>query len=316
MNNDNNIDKLIEYITILNNYQHGNYKLNSDEVNVIKTMQKSNDLKTRIEVDKINKMAFSEREQYLESLNEKKNQQNGIVNSIEEEIALTFGVDSSNIKVSRLQDGKQLYTFFDDELKKNIVLQDDGSKSLMSKLEEIRSESSKDADVEKEDILEDERVKNGLEVKFIFLSEIGHHISEIAAMNEDKRRALKYLIDHAIEFGIVEVNLENVVGIDSYGNIFEIYIDEMTHEPRINNVDNNQIQETNDKDEKYSKSESEVNKDSQLSQMLEESAEIEQENLNNSLNADSQGLENPTVGRVLQRQKPQNPQNNSEDEAA
>lgn len=300
----NDMDKLIEYVTVLNNYEHGNYKLNDDEVKMLQMMNKSSDLKTQIEIDKINKMSFSERDKYIESLNEKIEQQTKVASSVEEEISLTFGVNSSNIRVSRLQDGKQLYTFFDNKLGRNVVLQDDGTKSLMAKLDEIRKESAEDADIEKKDMLEEERLKNNLEVNFILISELDHHLSEISNMNEEKRRALKCLLDHAVEAGISSIDLENVVGLDSNGNILEVHVDEVTNEQQINNVDNNQVQYSNDKRKEFSIEESEIKKDAQLSQMLDYNNQIQQKE-QELLNQSSQKLENSTSNRVLKIQIPE-----------
>lgn len=306
---DNNFDKLIEYTTILSNYEHGNYRLNDEEANVLKTLNKSNDLKMQIEIDKIKKMSFSERDKYIESLKEKMQKKNEISSSVEEEISLTFGVDVSHIKVNRLKTGKTLYTFFDENLGRNVVLQSDDKGALTSKLQEIRKESQDDAELESEDILEEKRVNEGLEVDFVYLSDIGRHISEISSFSEEKRRELRFLIDNALEFGIVAINLENVIGMDSYGNVFEVYFDKVQNRPKINNIDNNKVEDDvntkNDKD-KLSEAVNE-NKNSQLLQMLND----EEPNKDNALEEDQQ-KENSSA-KVLERELPPLPQEQAEE---
>ncbi len=306
---DNNFDKLIQYTTILSNYEHGNYRLNDEEANVLKTLNKSNDLKMQIEIDKIKKMSFSERDKYIESLKEKMQKKNEISSSVEEEISLTFGVDVSHIKVNRLKTGKTLYTFFDENLGRNVVLQSDDKGALTSKLQEIRKESQDDAELESEDILEEKRVNEGLEVDFVYLSDIGRHISEISSFSEEKRRELRFLIDNALEFGIVAINLENVIGMDSYGNVFEVYFDKVENRPRINNIDNNKVEDDvntkNDKD-KLSEAVNE-NKNSQLLQMLND----EEPNKDNALEEDQQ-KENSSA-KVLERELPPMSQEQTEE---
>jgi len=302
---DNNFDKLIQYTTILSNYEHGNYRLNDEEANILKTMNKSNDLKIQIEVDKIKKMSFSERDKYIESLKEKMENKKEMASSVEEEISITFGVDVSHIKVNTLKNGKTLYTFYDEKLGRNVVLQSNDKGELTKNLQEIRKESSEEASLESEDILEEKRVKDGLEVEFIYLSDIGRHLSEISSFPEEKRRELKFLIDNALEFGIVAINLENVIGIDSYGNVFEVYFDKVQNRNMINNVDNGKTsEETKNKEDEKSDFEKEI-KNNQLKEMLSESSKKDEEAQNNLLDQNSQELEKSTIGRVLQRQIPQ-----------
>ena len=306
---DNDFDKLIQYTTILSNYEHGNYRLNNEEANILKTMNKSNDLKIQIEVDKIKKMSFSERDKYIESLKEKMEKKKEMASSVEEEISITFGVDVSHIKVNTLKSGKTLYTFYDEKLGRNVVLQSNDKGELTKNLQEIRKESSEEASLESEDVLEEKRVKDGLEVDFIYLSDIGRHLSEISSFSKEKRRELKFLIDNALEFGIVAINLENVIGMDSYGNVFEVYFDKVQNRPKINNIDNNKVEDDvntkNDKD-KLSEAVNE-NKNSQLLQMLND----EESNKDNTLEEDQQ-KENSSA-KVLERELPPLPQEQAEE---
>ena len=306
---DNDFDKLIQYTTILSNYEHGNYRLNNEEANILKTMNKSNDLKIQIEVDKIKKMSFSERDKYIESLKEKMEKKKEMASSVEGEIAITFGVDVSHIKVNTLKNGKTLYTFYDEKLGRNVVLQSNDKGELTKNLQEIRKESSEEASLESEDVLEEKRVKDGLEVDFIYLSDIGRHLSEISSFSKEKRRELKFLIDNALEFGIVAINLENVIGMDSYGNVFEVYFDKVQNRPKINNIDNNKVEDdVNNKNDKDKLSEAvNENKNSQLLQMLND----EESNKDNTLEEDQQ-KENSSA-KVLERELPPLPQEQAEE---
>lgn len=324
----NDVNSLIDYATILSNYQHGNYKLNDAELSKLQAMRKSVDLKTQIEVDKINKMTFSEREKYIEELKKRQDTGKEKASSNQEEIALTFGVDVSKIKENRLKSGKTIYSFFYDKIGRNVVLQSSPDQPLTVALEELRKESLEDVTIEGEQILEDQRVKQNLEVEFVSVLDIGRHLSEVATLRPEERRNLKFLLDNASDFGIVAVNIENMLGMDSYGNVFEVSFDKKRGTSVISNVDENKEKEvnyekntSNDNDLKNNIlfNQNPINKDNQLSQMLEESDQIEKENLENSLSQDSQVLENSTTARVLQRQMPQEyPLNNmdSNQEAA
>lgn len=322
----NDANSLIDYATILSNYQHGNYKLNDAELSKLQAMRKSVDLKTQIEVDKINKMTFSEREKYIEELKKKQDTGKEKASSNQEEIALTFGVDVSKIKENRLKSGKTIYSFFYDKIGRNVVLQSSPDQPLTVALEELRKESLEDVTIEGEQILEDQRVKQNLEVEFVSVLDIGRHLSEVATLRPEERRNLKFLLDNASDFGIVAVNIENMLGMDSYGNVFEVSFDKKRGTSVISNVDENKEKEvnyekntSNNLDNKNLFNQNPVSNDNQLNQMLEESEEIEKENLENSLSQDSQVLENSTIARVLQRQMPQEyPLNNmdSNQEAA
>lgn len=308
----NDVNSLIDYATILSNYQHGNYKLNDAELSKLQAMRKSVDLKTQIEVDKINKMTFSEREKYIEELKKKQDTGKEKASSNQEEIALTFGVDVSKIKENRLKSGKTIYSFFYDKLGRNVVLQSSPDQPLTVALEELRKESLEDVTFEGEQILEDQRVKQNLEVEFVSVLDIGRHLSEVATLSSEDRRNLKFLLDNASDLGIVSVNIENMLGMDSYGNVFEVSFDKKRGTPVISNVDENKEKEvnyekntSNNLDNKNLFNQNPVSNDNQLNQMLEESEEIEKENLENSLSQDSQVLENSTTARVLQRQMPQ-----------
>ena len=308
----NDVNSLIDYATILSNYQHGNYKLNDAELSKLQAMRKSVDLKTQIEVDKINKMTFSEREKYIEELKKRQDTGKEKASSNQEEIALTFGVDVSKIKENRLKSGKIIYSFFYDKIGRNVVLQSSPDQPLIVALEELRKESLEDVTIEGEQILEDQRVKQNLEVEFVSVLDIGRHLSEVATLSSEERRNLKFLLDNASDFGIVAVNIENMLGMDSYGNVFEVSFDKKRGTSVISNVDENKEKEvnyekntSNNLDNKNLFNQNPVSNDNQLNQMLKESEEIEKENLENSLSQDSQVLEKSTTARVLQRQMPQ-----------
>lgn len=308
----NDVNSLIDYATILSNYQHGNYKLNDAELSKLQAMRKSVDLKTQIEVDKINKMTFSEREKYIEELKKRQDTGKEKASSNQEEIALTFGVDVSKIKENRLKSGKIIYSFFYDKIGRNVVLQSSPDQPLIVALEELRKESLEDVTIEGEQILEDQRVKQNLEVEFVSVLDIGRHLSEVATLRPEERRNLKFLLDNASDFGIVAVNIENMLGMDSYGNVFEVSFDKKRGTSVISNVDENKEKEVNHEkntsnnlDNKNLFNQNPVSNDNQLNQMLKESEEIEKENLENSLSQDSQVLEKSTTARVLQRQMPQ-----------
>ena len=299
----NDMDKLVEYIRILNDYQHGNYKLKDEEAKILNTLNKSSDLKTQIEINKINNMSFRERDQYVSSLLEKKDATEKKASSVEEEIALTFGVDTSSIKSKRLKDGKELYIFFDNKLGRNVVLENGNGHSIVQELEDVRKENQNEADEYSESTLEHKRVHEGLEVSFIPISEIGNHMSEIAAFNEEKRRNLKFLIDMAPHFGIVAINLENVVGMDSNGNIFEVYFDKIDNKPKINKVDEDGPQK--EAEPVKPELEEETKKD-QLNEMLSD-----QENNKPTI---EEGFEKKeSSSKVLERELPQIPQNQNEE---
>lgn len=329
----NDVNSLIEYATILSNYQHGNYKLNDLEKSKIETIRKSADLKTQIEVDKINKMTFSEREKYIEELKKKQDTGKEKASSNQEEIALTFGVDVSKIKENRLKSGKTIYSFFYDKIGKNVVLQSSPDQPLTVALEELRKESLEDVTIEGEQILEDQRVKQNLEVEFVSVLDIGRHLSEVATLRPEERRNLKFLLDNASDFGIVAVNIENMLGMDSYGNVFEVSFDKNKCTPVINSVDENknlevneELKTSNGKDnsafndsvfedeldepvkEDNTKEENNI-KDNQLEQMLQDDSEIQKQEIE-----EVDIFENKnSSAKVLEREIPSPSQNQSEE---
>ena len=131
--------------------------------------------------------------------------------------------------------------------------------------------------MEKKDVLEDKRVKGGLEVVFIPLNEIGKHLAEISSFDEEKRLCLKHIMMEANKLGIVGINLENMIAINKDGDILEIHFDKRYNAPKVDNLDKNQREDTLDNKPSDNK---ELEEDEKLNSML--SNNQQKENITNN----------------------------------
>ena len=165
----------------------------------------------------------------------------------EEEIAKVYGVDPRNIESKRLSNGKEIFSFYDYKLNRLVVLENNkNGKSLTEYLEEIQNENeqyqSEDDLDNANSIMDDQRKKTSMELEMVSVKEIGDHQSEIDALSDEDKRKIDYLIGHAEQLGVKEINIENQIYVDADNHIKEVVLDKemkvQIAEPESENYEN------------------------------------------------------------------------------
>lgn len=249
-------ENLVKYAEILNNYEKGNYKLSDEEFEFVKQLTKTKTENPELakKIDKIKDMAQSERKKYIDSYKQLQDDKNNNKTTTQE-IAETFDIEEKNIKEERLKDGKTLYVIYNNKLGKNIVLEDEkNNQSLTEELQEMKEEKATDP----ESIIEDDytdvidnKVKENLELSLIPINELNNYLSSIESLTPEKIAELNCLVKKADELGIEYINLDNIVGIDKNGKIFEVYYDTTNQDYRVSGTGDD-ILESKEKEEEVS----------------------------------------------------------------
>ena len=164
----------------------------------------------------------------------------------EEVIAETFGIDTSFINHLVLQNGKEIFSFYQPNINKQIVLENNKEENLAEQLKKWQEEHPNIEDRYK--MLQEQRMEKG-ELKFIPIDKINEYENLVNKLNEEEKQALDYLIKNKAKFSIEVVNIENVLGMDKNGQIVESYLDKTTMEFRLEKPKQNL----------YSKQENETN---------------------------------------------------------
>lgn len=232
-----NKDIILEYISILEEYSNVlDMNLTDRQRYVISLINeecfKNEEFRVFIESLKDSNDKEKMIEEYFNNIEKLKS------NNEEEVIANTFGIDIRNVEHKYLDNGKEIFCFYDDKLGRNVYLENGkNGVSLVSQLKEIQIENTNyqtdDNEKNVQNILEDKRFKENCELDVIPLNEIGNYINRISGLSVEDYKKLSYLIKNSEMIGLSAINIENVVGFDKDGKMCEVYKDELTGEYKI-----------------------------------------------------------------------------------
>ena len=149
--------------------------------------------------------------------------------SEEEEIAKTFGVDVNKIEHKYLNNGNEIFSFYDANLGRQVILENNKKgKSLTEYLKEIQDKNEKyqteNSEANTNDILRDESNEENIELKMYTKEEILSN--ELGNMNNKDIAKLNYLLRNYERLRIKGINLENLIYIDEDNKIHEAIINE------------------------------------------------------------------------------------------
>lgn len=235
-----NKEQLIQYFNLYNQWEkNNNIKFTTEQINLIQRVQ--NEAQVNIELSNLisNTLISSEQER-MNALNKYlKDQENKKEIKEEEIISKTYGIDISNIQHKYLDNGKEIFYFYDIKLGRNIVLENQKNGiSLVEQLKEMQIENEKfqtGTDIQNTNqMLKEKQNKENIEIKMIPLNEINNHMNEIQTKNATDLHKIDYLIKNAERIGLSYINIENIIGIDKYGKIIEVTYDKENNRYMIN----------------------------------------------------------------------------------
>ena len=223
------IDKnTIMYYVRLWNMQINNPNIifNEEQINIINNI--NNMAKTNEELNRLieelkqsnNKEEFVEN--YFNNL-ENKNNDNEY-----EIISQTFGIDINNIEHKYLNNGKEIFSFYDNNIGRNRILENNkNGVSLVEQLKEIQANNKKyqtsSNENNTEEILKDKNIKENCELSMIPLEQVGEELSQVKNLTIEDYNKLMFLIKNASSLNIHYINIENLIAINKDGKILEVY---------------------------------------------------------------------------------------------
>ena len=229
---------LIKYVEMINRFE----KLSKEERSIYSNTEEEkviaevrNLIKTNPELSellkKIHSVSASERNNVINEYYSKQEQEETPKKSEEEEIAKTFGVSVDKIEHKFLSNGKEIFSFYDISLGRQVVLENNKKgKTLVEYLREIQEQNEKyqteNEETNSNNILNDQRIDENLELKMYTKEEIlGLNINFNSSANEDIAK-LKYLLQNYDRLRIKGIDLENLIYIDEDNKIHEAVINE------------------------------------------------------------------------------------------
>ena len=228
---------LFNYIELLNRYEEVSKQGNSlhptqsdnELIKEVKSLYAKNEEYKDL-IQKIHRLPPEERRDAVDKFfsRESNDEQD---HTEEEVIAKTFGVDVSKIQHQYLENGKQIFSFYNPTLGKEIVLENDKKgKSLVERLKEIQMDNEKyqsnDEVLNANRILTDERNQKNLELDMLSKEEINEKYSSLIQMSPEDFQKLQYLMSHYESLHIKGINLENLVYLDEENKVHEVIIRE------------------------------------------------------------------------------------------
>ena len=260
-------EQLIEYVNLYNQFQNNpNMQFTNIELNIINRVQQEannnpllgqflENIKNVNEIERINLLNAYLNEEELKKQGEKE----------EEVIASTYGIDISKIEHKYLENGKEIFYFYDMKLGRNVILENKKEGiTLVEQLKKMQAQNQKfqtgTDEQNTNEMLNEQQNKENIEMKLIPLSELQNHMNEIQNMSIEEAQKLNFLIRNSDQLRINYINIENLVGIDIYGKLLEVRYDKennryMINEPMSANYDEEQINASDRIDENYTASE-------------------------------------------------------------
>ena len=229
---------LIRYVEMLNKFEEiskaGNSIYPSAEesglMKKIKGLYNSSD-EYKMLIKMIHTLPPEERMKAIDDFFNKNDDKSKSSKSEEEAISKTFGIDAHKIRHSYLESGKELFSFYDPKIDKEIVLENDkNGKPLVEKLKDIQSDNEKyqtdNAEVNTNNILRDQRNNNDLELDMLTKEEINTRMARMANMSDANYEKLQFLLANYDRLNIKGINMDNLVYLDEDNVVHEVIVNE------------------------------------------------------------------------------------------
>lgn len=213
------------YLEVLDKYRNTNGLVGESDKNLINQINSSAyDSKEFQELmNKLRHASPLDREKIINEYFDKNNKKD---TNPEKEIANTFGVDISKIEHKILDSGIEIFSFYNPENGKQVILENkkDGV-SLVEQLKQIQEENTKYQSSNNEknttSILNDQRIKENIELKLIPIEEINEYLGQVKNLTVEDYKKLVFIIKNADELHINYINVENLFGLSKDGKIYE-----------------------------------------------------------------------------------------------
>ena len=239
--------KMVKYIELYNRYDEAlakkeRVKFSESEAQLITdgNMERA----SNPQLQEIYMLPLSERKKYVE---EYEQEQVKLAGEDEEMKAIkeAFGFDITNIENKKLENGVEIFKFYAPRLQRVVVLENRKDKSLTEQLKEMQAINEKyqtSNDVQNtNDMLEEERQKNDVELKMIYPSEIDNYKNTMDEMKPEDLKKLNYIIANADNLGVKKINIQNLIYLDQNDNIREVVYDK--EKDQIEDQDPNTLQQ-------------------------------------------------------------------------
>ena len=213
------------YLEVLDKYRNTNGLVGESDKNLINQINSSAyDSKEFQELmNKLRHTSPLDREKIINEYFDKNNEKD---TNPEKEIANTLGVDISKIEHKILDSGIEIFSFYNPENGKQVILENkkDGV-SLVEQLKQIQEENTKYQSSNNEknttSILNDQRIKENIELKLIPIEEINEYLGQVKNLTVEDYKKLVFIIKNADELHINYINVENLFGLSKDGKIYE-----------------------------------------------------------------------------------------------
>lgn len=220
-------DKLNHYINYSVNKHNSQYVYSNEELNAINELKNNSiyyDLLSNID----NVTTYEEKKkivnEFIDKEKEKKEEEKDLISKV-------YGIDITDIDHKLLNNGKEIYAFYDKKLNRKRILCNDDSQSLVSTLKEKQNDNEKyqtdKYEVNTYNILNDMSYENKNELNMVYINDIFDKGNQnlIANLSKEELNSLKSLLKKAEGLNLTYINIDNQLALDKDGNIYESYYD-------------------------------------------------------------------------------------------
>lgn len=177
-------------------------------------------------------------------------------------VSKIYGINVEDIESLKLDNGKEVFTFYDDKLGRKRIIENLGQESLVSQLKEVQNANiefqGQDYKKNSNGILEQETQKNNnrQELKMVEIDEYINHPENYGTLDEDTSTIISKLNESKESLNIKYINIENKIALTKDNRVIEIAknkddtfvfiepikwknnVDEMSNEDKVNETEN------------------------------------------------------------------------------
>lgn len=221
--------ELLSYVKIVSETKKSNAYFSSKEEiqnynTIVSKMQSDDNLKSLI-----NLLSVAPNLETMEKMiNEYiKNEKMDRIKDIDKLISNIYGIRIDSIEHRYLQNGKEVFAFFDPKLNRKRVLENVKDGSLVEQLKEMQNEQEKQISnfyrTNSEEMLKDQAYENKSELQMIFIGDIHEYKKIINGLNPEKLNSFNSLLARAETLNLKYINIEEQIALDKDGNMYESY---------------------------------------------------------------------------------------------
>ena len=140
-------------------------------------------------------------------------------------ISKVYGIDIEDIEHKYLQNGKEIFAFYDSKLNRKRVMENVNEQTLTEQLKKMQNDNenyqTENYSENSEQTLKDQAYENKSELQMIYIPDVEDYKVQINALDNEKLNSFRELLAKADALQLTYINIEEQIALDKDGKIWE-----------------------------------------------------------------------------------------------